>query len=137
MKKTNRILGILLGVSLLGTVSASAVGPQWMDATHIFEADVAKLVDNVKLETRKEHAKRVKAPAPEPKKYTVGDKEVFWTKNIKENKFEKTPAILKAIGKHCYVFVEETKSLTSAAIEKIQKEFDEKNISGKYFQFRF
>jgi hypothetical protein len=126
MKKATGIFAIcLLAMSLLSGNVASAAQQSWIDATHMFDQDVTRLVENVKLETIKERAKRVKAPEPEAKKYQVGDVETFWTKNIVENKFEQTKAVLKAIGKHCYVFVEEGKSVPQTAIDKVQKQFDD------------
>jgi hypothetical protein len=124
-KATNTIITCLLGLAIFTGSAVSAAQNIWMDATHIFDKDVSKLVKNVRLETKKERAKRVKAPAPEKKNYKVGDIETFWTKNIVENKFEQTKAVLKAIGKHCYVFVEEGKSLPESAFENVRKSFDE------------
>ncbi|MDN5279135.1 MAG: hypothetical protein PWR01_3100 [Clostridiales bacterium] len=124
-KATNTIITCLLGLAIFTGSAVSATQNIWMDATHIFDKDVNKLVKNVRLETKKERAKRVKAPAPEKKNYKVGDIETFWTKNIVENKFEQTKAVLKAIGKHCYVFVEEGKSLPESAFENVRKSFDE------------
>lgn len=127
MKKVSRIIAIcLLGLATLSSSAAFAAEEAWLDATHLFEQDVKKLVENVTLETRKQRAKRVKAPEPVKKVYQVGDVETFWTKNIVEDKFEQTKASLKAIGKHCYVFVEEGKSIPAETFEKVRKSFDEK-----------
>lgn len=114
-----------LGLSIIASPAMAAQKQVWYDATHIFEEDVNKLVKNVKLETKVDRAKRVKAPLPEQKNYKVGDVETFWTKNIVENKFEQTKAELKAIGKHCYIFVEQGKSLSDKVFEKVRKQFDE------------
>ncbi|HNV71996.1 MAG TPA: hypothetical protein PKO06_19985, partial [Candidatus Ozemobacteraceae bacterium] len=46
--------------------------------------------------------------------------------NIKEDKFEQILATVKAIGTHCYVFVENGKTVSDKAIENVQKTFDEK-----------
>ncbi len=130
MKKLS--LGLLIAGLVLGLTSSvvlaqggRANGPQWMDATHIFDAQVQKLVQNVKLETKAAFAKRTKAPQPKRKEYALGDVEKFWTKNIKEDKFEETPATLRAIGTHCYVFVENGKNVSDKAVAKVQKSFDE------------
>ncbi|MFZ5949113.1 MAG: hypothetical protein ACOYXC_00290 [Candidatus Rifleibacteriota bacterium] len=126
MKKASSLIATcLLALSLLTAPSAQAATQTWIDATHMFDQDVEKLVKNVKLETRKERAKKVRAPEPVAKKYQVGDVETFFTKNIVENKFEETRAVLKAIGKNCYVFLEEGKAIPQDAIDKVQKSFDE------------
>ena len=126
MKKISLGL-VFLGVvfSLLGPATAQAVGPQWIDATHIFDAQVQKLVQNVKIETKVDFAKRNKAPAPQVKQYKVGDSETFWTKNIALDKFEQVTATLKSIGKNCYIFVEDGRNVSEKAVEKVQKSFDE------------
>ncbi|MGM0599847.1 MAG: hypothetical protein ACQETH_08545 [Candidatus Rifleibacteriota bacterium] len=115
----------ILGMAIIAAPGMTAQQQAWYDATHIFEEDVDKLVKNVKLETKVERAKRVKAPLPEKRNYKVGDVETFWTKNIVENKFEQTKAELKAIGKHCYIFVEQGKSLSDEVFENVRKQFDE------------
>jgi hypothetical protein len=127
MKSIIRILAICALIFALNPVIAANAGREiWLDATHYFEEDVKKLVKNLQLESRNDYSKRVKAPAPEVKDYKVGDKETFWTKNIVENKFEQTKAVLRAVGKHCYVFLEEGKHLSAASLEKLRKTFDEK-----------
>lgn len=126
MKKAAGILAtIMLGVALLTGPAVSAASADYIiDATHMFDQDVEKLVKNVKRETRKEYSRRVKSN-PETRVYKVGDVETFWTKNIVENKFEQTRAILKLVGKHCYIFLEEGKSLPQEALVKLQKQFDD------------
>lgn len=126
MKKAAGILAtIMLGVALLAGPAVSAASADYIiDATHMFDQDVEKLVKNVKRETKKEYSRRVKSN-PETRVYKVGDVETFWTKNIVENKFEQTRAILKLVGKHCYIFLEEGKSLPQEALVKLQKQFDE------------
>ncbi len=127
MKSMIRNLAIYALIMALSPVFAANAGQEiWLDATHYFEKDVKKLVENLQLESRKDYSKRVKAPAPEVKSYKVGDRETFWTKNIVENKFEKTKAVLRAVGKHCYVFLEEDKHLPAASLAKLQKTFEKK-----------
>jgi hypothetical protein len=120
--------GMVFGAIALSMVAGQpiqAATPQWIDATHHFEKDVLALTQSVKRETKAENAKRFKAPLPTPKVYKVGDLEKFWTKNIAEDKFEQTEATVKAIGKHCYVFVEKGKNVPDSAIQKIVRDFDE------------
>ena len=126
------VKGLMLGaltVSLMSGSAVQAAGLQWMDATHIFEKDVLNLSKSVQLESKADNAKRFRAPAPKVKEYKVGDVETFWTKNIAQNKFEQTPATLKAIGTNCYIFVENGKNVPDSAIQKVMKTFDEKIYS--------
>ncbi len=106
--------------------AAFAAPPQWMDASHLFDKVTADLTAKVKIESKADHAKRFKAPIPQPKEYKVGDVESFWTKNIQANTFEQIQATLKAVGKNCYVFLENGKSVSDTAIQNIVKAFDEK-----------
>ncbi len=125
MKKITGLLAVAIAMFLMSSTPANAADRNaWFDATHSFQPQVEKLVKKVKLETRKQHARRHRAPEPTPKQYKVGDVETFWTKNIAENKFEQTRAVLKAIGEHCYLFVEEGKTVADSAIEKVQTSFD-------------
>lgn len=114
----------LMAMFMLGSVSLSAQS-DYIDATHMFEQEVKSVVSSVELITRKELAIIHKSAEPQRKIYKVGDVETFWTKNIVSNAFEQTPATLKSIGKHCYVFLEEGKSISVEAIEKVQKNFDD------------
>lgn len=114
----------LIAMLLLGSVSMAAQ-TEYIDATHMFEQEVKSVVSSVELITRKELAKIHKSAEPQRKTYKVGDVETFWTKNIVTNAFEQTPAVLKSIGRHCYVFLEEGKSISGEAIDKVQKNFDD------------
>ncbi len=109
---------------MLVSVSASAQN-DWVDATHLFEEEVRSVIDTVSRDPEPMFLMRNRAAAPEIRSFAIGDTQTFWTKNIVENKFEETRAVLKAIGKNCYVFLEEGKTLAPEAIEKVRKSFDE------------
>ncbi|HNW11544.1 MAG TPA: hypothetical protein PKI71_09280 [Candidatus Rifleibacterium sp.] len=109
---------------MLVSVSASAQN-DWVDATHLFEEEVRSVIDTVSRDPEPMFLMRNRAAAPEIRSFNIGDTQTFWTKNIVENKFEETRAVLKAIGKNCYVFLEEGKTLAPEAIEKVRKSFDE------------
>ncbi|MBF0499783.1 MAG: hypothetical protein HQM09_06605 [Candidatus Riflebacteria bacterium] len=118
--------GALITFSLTGSVWAAE---PWIDATHMFDQEVKALAMQVPLETRQGLAKRTRAPAPVPKIYKVGDIEKFWTKNIKENTSVQIEAVCKAVGKNCYIFLEQGQSVSDAAIAKVQQDFDDKVYS--------
>jgi len=125
----NWVKCIFLGLVVFGLAYGSpgyCAAPQWMDATHLFEKVTLQLSQNVKLESKAEHAKRFKAPIPQPKEYKVGDVETFWSKNIQSNQFEQIQATCKAIGKNCYVFLENGRNVPDSAIKNIVNTFDEK-----------
>jgi len=109
---------------MLVSVSASAQN-DWVDATHLFEEEVRSVVETVSRDPEPMFLMRNRAAAPEIRSFNIGDTQTFWTKNVVENKFEETRAVLKAIGKNCYVFLEEGKTLAPEAIEKVRKSFDE------------
>ncbi len=54
----------------------------------------------------------------------VGDKRKFWTVNMTNNKFEQLDSTLKAIGKHCYLYLEDGHDLDMKHIEKLKEAFD-------------
>ena len=118
---------VLAAALVLGTVIPGTAAPQprWTDATHHFEKDVEKLVGKVKRETKKDHAARTRTTPSSVRVYKVGDVERFWTKNFVEDKFVQINAVLRAIGTHCYVFVQEGKDVSAESVTKVQKSFDE------------
>ncbi|MDD3149008.1 MAG: hypothetical protein PHD82_17075 [Candidatus Riflebacteria bacterium] len=118
------IVTIVSAVFMLTSVSLSAQN-DWIDATHLFDDEVRGVVSSLKRETRENTIVRNRAMAPIERSIQIGDTHTFWTKNIVENRFEETRAVLKAVGKNCYVFLEAGKTLTAEAIEKVRKNFDE------------
>ncbi len=123
MKNKLLLIAAFLGLTITQTGFA-AKEDLWIDGTHFFDKEVRQLTKSSRLINRNSQEIRRNARAPK-----VGDVETFWTKNIEKNVFERTPAILKAIGKHCYVYVEQGQDLPGATTEKIKKTFDE-NIYG-------
>ncbi|HOT28792.1 MAG TPA: hypothetical protein PLU72_11430 [Candidatus Ozemobacteraceae bacterium] len=126
MKRTLKT--ILAGMMIWSATVMPAAAQEWMDATHLFEDETKWLADNALKETRGEYMLRTRGMVmyADSKPAEVGDEVTFTTMNVAEKKPEKTPAVLKKIGKHCYVFVEKGKTVSAAAIEKIVKTFDEK-----------
>ena len=54
----------------------------------------------------------------------AGDVDEVWTCNIASNTFERTPASLEVVGKHCYVYLEKGQTVPAARLEEIADEFD-------------
>ena len=126
MKRTLKT--ILAGMMIWSATLIPASAQEWMDATHLFEDETRWLADNALKETRGEYMLRTRGMVmyADSKPAEVGDEVTFTTMNVAEKKPEKTPAVLKKIGKHCYVFVEKGKTVSEAAIDRIVKTFDEK-----------
>ena len=125
MKKlAGYVKNIALGIMIFSAPMAFAGTEMWLDATHFFDKEVKQLAKEAKLETKSNFARISGISFADRKEYEVGDSETFWTKNIVEDKFEQTKAKLKAIGKHCYIFVEESQLIGKSTIEKIKNSFD-------------
>ncbi|MBF0501582.1 MAG: hypothetical protein HQM09_15695 [Candidatus Riflebacteria bacterium] len=119
------VLSICLFSPSLGTPAVYA-SSDWIDATHFFDKEVKLLHKTIKRESKSDFARRLGIEmSVEVKEYHVGDVETFWTRNIPTNGFEQTKATLKAIGTHCYLFLENGKTLDDSVIAKIVKSFDE------------
>ncbi|OGK11967.1 MAG: hypothetical protein A2W80_03230 [Candidatus Riflebacteria bacterium GWC2_50_8] len=119
-----QVLNTILAALILTTTTVYAE-PEWIDATHLFEEELREVVSTVERETLRQQAARFRTEQADRKPYEIGDIETFWTKNIVENAFEQTKAVVKSVGKHCYVFLEEGKNISPEAIEKVRKTFDE------------
>jgi hypothetical protein len=69
----------------------------------------------------------------------LGQKEMFWVRNIQTGNFEKVTAVLRAIGEHCYVFLQDTQDVSQEAINRIQDQFDNQiyKTNTEYFGFEW
>ncbi|MBU1108363.1 MAG: hypothetical protein KKB51_16940 [Candidatus Riflebacteria bacterium] len=117
------VLNTLLAALILTSTSVYAEN-DWLDATHLFEEEVREVVALAERDALVQQPVRFRSPELERKVYKVGDIETFWTKNIVENAFEQTKAVLKSIGTHCYIFVEDGKNISPDVIEKIRTKYD-------------
>ena len=114
-------------VMLCGGVAQAAPG-QRIDATHI-------LAREIELPQRSQAMGPVSGVSyadtnPElvvnrATARSLGNKEQFWVRNIATGQFVQITAILRAVGKSCYVYVEDTQSVKQSAIERVQKTFDQ------------
>jgi hypothetical protein len=109
-------------------LSAPAYAQEWFDATPLFEAETKWLADNVEKETLAEYELRTRGTVQyaDRKPPSVGDEISFNTFNIAHKRFERVPAVLRKIGKHCYCYVQKGKNLSDAVLAKISRNFDEK-----------
>ncbi|MBF0501570.1 MAG: hypothetical protein HQM09_15635 [Candidatus Riflebacteria bacterium] len=97
------------------------------DATHLFEAETLRLAETQSKETRAEFDQRTKGivQCADQRPQQIGDVVQFNVMNIALNQFEKRSGVLRKIGTHCYVFVEQGRTLTPAVLDKIVHDFDE------------
>ncbi len=96
-----------------------------IDATHMFEEEARAVTQGLELEGMDPGVARTRSTPGGRKQYNKGDIETFWTKNIVTNEFEQTRAVLREVGRHCYIFLEEGKTIDPKAIENTRRNFDE------------
>jgi len=92
----------------------------WIDATGNFHEAAQKLVEE--FGTPQDNIPR-SPKATEPK--TEGMREEFNVMNIESNAPEKRAAILKKIGRHCYLYLEEGKEFSGETLQNITDRFDD------------
>ena len=92
----------------------------WMDATGYFHEMTQKIVEE--HGTPQQNITRIRK-TPDIK--TEGQKEIFNVMNIEKNKPEKRTAILKKIGKHCHLYLEEGKEYDDKILSGIVERFDD------------
>ncbi|MBF0410625.1 MAG: hypothetical protein HQM10_24995 [Candidatus Riflebacteria bacterium] len=124
MKMNNKILTILFLYSVIVVQTFAFEG---FDATHLFEERVKRLAKEEAKETLSEFELRTKGfvQNADVRPKQVGDVEQFNCFNIGKMEFEKIPAVLKKIGKNCYIYLEQGKNLSEQVLNKIVYQFDE------------
>lgn len=115
---------LFAGVVIPG--SASADLSRRIDATHILARDIelpqrALAPEGVSYADSEGEVRRVRTATPKQ----TGQKETFWVNNIATGKFEQVTATLRAIGRHCYVYLEDSQTVPQANIVRVQQQFDE------------
>ncbi len=123
-------LALLLGLAIFApdaTASAVPANAPRIDATHVLAREYelpqrAAAPGGVSYADGETDVRRVRRAAT-PKK--LGEQETFWANNLASNRFEQVTATLRAIGKHCQVFLQDGQNISQTAINKIQKRFDE------------
>lgn len=119
------IKAITLSAALV-TFAAGAALAQQVDLTQFFAKKTSNLADSERITANQERIAQGKGAQAQVKPPEVGDKVVFNSYNLESNKYDKVTAVLKKIGQHCYVYVQDGKSVDNAAISKIVSEFDTK-----------
>lgn len=117
-------LFVFAGITISGTAFADL--SKHIDATHILAREIklperSMAPEGVSYADSANEVRRSRRATPKQ----LGQKEIFWTNNIATGKFEQITATLRAIGKNCYVFLQDSQNVTQEAIAKIQKQLDE------------
>lgn len=55
----------------------------------------------------------------------IGHKELLWLRNFETGKFEQITAVLRSIGKHCFIYLQEGQQVSQSSIDRVRREFDD------------
>ena len=115
----------LVAAGFAVTASASADLSRRIDATHILAREIqlpeSSTHRGVSYADSPTEVRRVRRTPAQ-----LGQQRQFWVRNIATGNFEQTTATLRAIGKHCNVFLQDSQvNVTQAAVSRVQKRFDE------------
>ncbi|MBI4860070.1 MAG: hypothetical protein HY815_07375 [Candidatus Riflebacteria bacterium] len=121
-----RLATLLLVVVLLlgagGTARAETLptSPSWIDGTHIlaeaYRDAIAKLPEMPGARQPSRRARRG---------VQIGEPETFWAMNVASNQPYQLKAILRKIGKSCYVYVEDGHTVADEVLEGLIKQYDQ------------
>ncbi len=128
MYNKRAILAVLMAITIVslpsGRLSAAGDVSKRIDMTHILMRDI-ELPERSRAMAASGLSFADVDPDQPAREKQLGQKDLFWTKNVSSGNFEQITAILRSIGKHCYIYVADDQSVSSAAINKIQSKFDE------------
>jgi hypothetical protein len=125
--RRNQILALALIIAggLVSAPKVSADSGRRIDATHILAREI-ELPESSGLAAVSGVSQADSGSVSRRANYKIiGQKEAFWVRNIATGQFDQVTAVLKASGKHCHIYVEESQNVSQKAIEKIEKRFDE------------
>ncbi len=110
------LMAVILTFALTNTAleASTPKNKNIIDATHL-------LAKKYKVPTPKV---KTRAPKRSARIAQVGQKRTFWSNNMELNKFEQVPATLRAVGKHCLVYVADNQNVSKQGITRVQQEFD-------------
>lgn len=119
------ILTALIAVFVISLFSlpAPVMAGQRIDMTHILMREI-ELPERSRALAASGLSYADVDPEQPAREKKLGQKEQFWVKNVTSGAFEQTTAILRVIGKHCYVYVAEDQSVSQKAVARIQNKFD-------------
>jgi len=125
MYREKIILSALAAVFVisLALVPSPAMAGQRIDMTHILMREV-ELPERSRAMAASGLSYADVDPEQPAREKKLGQKDPFWVKNVVNGEFEQITANLRAIGKHCYVYVADDQSVSQAAVGKIQNKFD-------------
>lgn len=91
-----------------------------------FKKLAQELSEKFPRETLSESARRRGISLADQGEPQVGDQTSFYLDKKSNGNKRRYPAILRVIGKHCYVFLEKGKNIDDAKLKRVAKIFDEK-----------
>jgi hypothetical protein len=122
---------ILLLAFLIANVPVIGAESNITDATSRFKNEARQLIEEIESDTSTEFLFRNEdvISFADRKPPEAGDVEYFYTVNLKNNKPERIKARLTKIGRHCYVYVEQGRSIPAKNINRIVYHFDKRIYS--------
>jgi len=119
------LLCLAIFCSILFCNAAEAAGRR-IDATHILAREIElPAISEINAALSGVSYADVNPELTPRREKSLGQTEEFWIRNMASGQFERISAILRSIGRHCYVFVEDTQSVSQAAVSRVQRKFDE------------
>jgi hypothetical protein len=117
------VFSILVAGSFMPLARVYAGSEKWIDATHILMREI-ELPERTRARAAAGLSFADIDPDQPAREKKLGQKDNFWVRNVANGQFEQIVANLRAIGKHCYVYVAEDQTVSQNAISKVQTKFD-------------
>ena len=117
-------LCLLLILAGLAPVSAMPPGRR-IDATAILEREIPLPVRSRSVPQAAPQmlfSRGTAASQPLPR--DIGRVEPFWLRNFVSGRFEQTQASLVAVGRHCFIYLQQGQKVTASALKRIREQFD-------------
>lgn len=116
----------ILACFICSVISAQAANPEHrIDATHLLAQEIElpeRTMGPAVAGFSFAHGQTAIA-AVEPR--NIGHEEQFWLRNFETGKFEQITAVLRSIGKHCYVYLQQDQQVRQKSIDRVRREFDD------------
>ncbi len=123
----NRFL-LVVPVVLMLFHAVPALAQEGYDGTHLFEEEGRRLAETHQKETISENQLRTTGivQMADSRPARVGDEVAFNTVNVAMGNIERITAVLRRVGKWCYVYVQKGQSVSDSALDRTVKTFDER-----------